>query len=51
MAIALDIQQLVEQSRVLDGDDGLIGKCPDQGDLFFIKWRGLASRSSNCTDP
>src|SRR5262249_50077008 len=32
------LTQLAEQPRVLDGDDGLIGKGRRQLDLFFSKW-------------
>ena len=42
--------QLPEQPRILDGDDGLVGKCLDKGNLFFIEWCGLWSRRSDYTN-
>ena len=37
------LAQLVEQARVLDGDDGLVGKGGDQLDLLVGEWPDRAS--------
>ena len=44
------LAQLVEQPRVLDGDDGLYGKVLDQLDLLVGEWANLLSRDRECAD-
>src|SRR6202022_3220671 len=42
--------QLVEQTEVLDGDDGLISEGFDEGNLSVIERFGLAARRGNRAD-
>ena len=44
------ITQLVEQPRVLNGDDGLRGEVGDQLDLLVGKRANLLSENDECTD-
>ena len=36
--------QLIQQPRILDGDDGLGGEILHQGDLFVGEWTNLLAR-------
>src|SRR5258707_4022151 len=42
--------QLVEQARVLDGDDGLLREIADQLDLFLCEGSYLLTVDGNCAD-
>ena len=42
--------KLVEQPRVLDGDDGLGGEVLDKVDLFIVKWPHLLSINGDDAD-
>ena len=42
--------QLIEQPRVLDGDDGLRGKVPDQFDLLVGERTHFLAVDDNCAD-
>ena len=44
------LAQLVEQARVLDGDDGLVGEILDQLDLLFGKWPDLLPINDESAD-
>ncbi len=44
------LAQLVEQARVLDGDDGLIGEAREQLDLLVGEWAGLLAVDHNGPD-
>jgi hypothetical protein len=44
------LSQLVEEPRVLDGDDGLGGEVRDQFDLLVGKWANLLAIDRNDTD-
>ena len=48
--IAGALAQLVKQPRVLDGDDGLRGKVPDQFDLLFGKRTDFLPEDTNRPD-
>ena len=44
------LAQLVEQPRVLDGDDGLGGKGPKQRHLLIRKWINFGASKLNCSN-
>ena len=44
------LPQLVEQPRVLDGDNGLIGEILNQFDLLISEWAYLLSVNGNYPD-
>ena len=48
--IAGALAQLVEQPRVLDGDDGLIGEVLDERDLLLGEWADLLAINGDRTD-
>src|SRR6516164_2476698 len=40
----------LEQPRVLDGDDGLVGESLEQGHLVWSEWLHLEPPQHNCPD-
>src|SRR6516165_8197793 len=48
--ISCPLAQLVQQPRVLDGNDGLGGEVLHQRDLFFTEWSHLPTRDGKDTD-
>ena len=45
-----DFAQLIEQARVLNGDDGLVGEIFDQINLLFSEWPHLLAIQGNRAD-
>jgi hypothetical protein len=43
------LPQLIEQARVLDGDDGLAGETLDQLDLLIGEWADLLAKNGKNT--
>jgi hypothetical protein len=44
------LAQLVEQSRVLDGDDGLVGEGPEKRYLLIRKRINFGTSKLECSD-
>ena len=44
------LAEFLEQAHVLDGDNGLVGKGFEQGDLFIGEWTDLHALNNNYPD-